>query len=97
MPTGRLISSRVNRGYLVNPPRIQPASRATRHSSDEMRIGVARSAKGDKVLLRIIAGVTAKLLVVNFQVRHRAARLTTPAVAAQDLLTQSFIRNLIEP
>jgi hypothetical protein len=62
-----------------------------------MCISVAGNAKGNKVLLRIIAGVAAKLPVVNFQVRHRAARLTTPAVAAQHLSTPSFIRNLIEP
>jgi hypothetical protein len=54
--------------------------------------GVARSAHCYKVLLGIIAGVTAKLFVVDFQVRHGAARLTPPAVATQDLLAQTFVR-----
>jgi hypothetical protein len=31
--------------------------------------------------------MAAKLMVVNFQVRHRAARLTPPAIATQDVLT----------
>lgn len=97
MPPRGLIYSRVNRGYLMNPPGIQPVSWATRHSSSEMRISVARSAKGNKVLLGIIAGVTTKLFVMDLQVRHRAARLTTPAVAAQDLLPKTLVRHRIEP
>ena len=97
MLTGGLISSRVNRGYLVNPPGIQSVSRATRHSSAEMCISVARNAKGNKVLLRIIAGVAAKLFVMDLQVRHRAARLTPPAVTTQDLLPESLVRRRVQP
>jgi hypothetical protein len=33
----------------------------------------------------------AKLLAMDFQVRHRAARLTTPAIAAQDLLPKTLV------
>jgi hypothetical protein len=51
-----------------------------------MRSGVALSAKGDEVLLGIVAGLTAKLLVMNFQVRHCSARLTSPAITTQDAL-----------
>ena len=47
---------------------------------------VARSAKRNEVLLGVIAGLAAKFLVVDFQVRHRAAQLTPPAVAPQNLL-----------
>jgi hypothetical protein len=48
--------------------------------------GMASSAHGDQVLFAIIAGVAAKLFVVDLQVRHRAARLTPPGIATQDLL-----------
>jgi hypothetical protein len=51
-----------------------------------MCTGVARRAKCNKVLVGIIAGLAAKLFVVNLQVRHRAARLTPPAIATQNLL-----------
>jgi hypothetical protein len=47
---------------------------------------VARSAERNQVLFGIVAGATAKLLVMDLQVRHRAAQLTSPAVATQDLL-----------
>ena len=43
-------------------------------------------AKCNQVFFRVIAGLAAKFLVVNFQVYHRAARLTTPTVASQDML-----------
>jgi hypothetical protein len=48
--------------------------------------------KSDQVLLGVVARVAAKLFVVNIQVRHRATRLTPPAVAVQNLLPQSFVR-----
>jgi hypothetical protein len=51
-----------------------------------MCIGVASSAHRYQVLLGIVAGVTSKLFVVDLQVRHRAARLTPPAIATQNLL-----------
>ncbi|MFZ1049954.1 MAG: hypothetical protein WBP65_04170 [Candidatus Sulfotelmatobacter sp.] len=50
-----------------------------------MRTGLAGSAGCNKGLLGIIAGVTPKLFVVNFQVRHRPARLARPAISLQDL------------
>jgi hypothetical protein len=50
-----------------------------------------QGAQRDQVLFGIVAGMAAKLFVVDFQVRHRAARLTPPAVATQDLLPQSFV------
>ena len=58
---------------------------------------VAVAAQRDQVLFGIIAGVAAKLFVVNFQVRHRAARLTPPAIATQNLLPQSLVRHRIQP
>jgi len=35
--------------------------------------------------------MAAKLFVVDFQIRQRAARLTSPAIATQDLLAQSLV------
>jgi hypothetical protein len=48
-------------------------------------------AEGDQVLFGVVARVAAKLLVVDFQVRHRAAQLTPPAIATQDLLPKALI------
>ena len=41
--------------------------------------------------------MTAELLVVHLKVRHCAAGLTPPAVATQDLLAQTFVRQGIQP
>ena len=62
-----------------------------------MRLTVACCTQRDQVQLRIFAGLAAKLLMVDFQVRHRAAGLTPPAVATQDLLAQAFVRHGIQP
>jgi hypothetical protein len=51
-------------------------------SSILMQAGMTNSTEGDQVLLRIIAGLAAKLLVVNLKIRHGAARLAPPAVTA---------------
>jgi hypothetical protein len=48
--------------------------------------GVASSAHRDQILLGVMAGMAAKLFVVDLQVRHRSARLTPPAIAPQNLL-----------
>jgi hypothetical protein len=53
--------------------------------------------ESDQVFLGILAGVAAKLFVVDFQVRHRAALLTPPPVATEDLLPQSFVGLGVEP
>src|ERR1019366_5208881 len=44
----------------------------------------------------IVAGVVTKLFVMDFQVRHRATRLTSPAIATQHLLPQTLVRNRIQ-
>jgi hypothetical protein len=62
-----------------------------------VRNGVTSSANRDQVFFGIIAGVAAKLFVVDLQVRHRAARLTPPGIATQDLLPQTFVRHRIQP
>jgi hypothetical protein len=57
---------------------------------------MATDAQANQVLLRIGTSVAAKFLVVNFQIRHRAARLTPPAIATQNLLPESLICRSIE-
>jgi hypothetical protein len=47
---------------------------------------MATDAEGNEVLVRVAPAMTAKLFVVNFEVRHRTAELTTPIVTTQDLL-----------
>jgi hypothetical protein len=56
-----------------------------------MQVGMAKGAERDQVLFRITAGVAAKLFVVNFQIRHCAARLAPPAIPTQDLLPERFV------
>ena len=38
-----------------------------------------------------------ELPVVDLKIRHRATGLTPPAVATQDLLAQTFVRQGIQP
>jgi hypothetical protein len=52
---------------------------------------VAYRAERDQIQLGIIAGAAAELLVVNFQIRHRAARLTAPTITTQYLLAELLI------
>ncbi len=57
---------------------------------------MARGAKRDQVLFGVVAGVTPKLFVMDFKVRHGAAELTPPAVAMQNLLAQTFVRQGVQ-
>lgn len=56
-----------------------------------MYVGMTFRTERDQVLLRVIAGVAAKLFVMNFQIRHRAERLTPPAIPLQNLLSQPLV------
>jgi len=51
-----------------------------------MHFGMACSAERDQVFFLIIAGTTAKLLVVDFKVGYRSARLASPGISAQYLV-----------
>jgi hypothetical protein len=62
-----------------------------------MDAGMAVRAERDQVLFGVVAGMAAKLFVVNFKVGHRATRLTPPAIATQHLLSQTLVRNRIQP
>jgi hypothetical protein len=48
--------------------------------STVMHCGVASIAQSDQVLLRIMAGLAAKLVVMDFKVGDRPARLASPVV-----------------
>ena len=45
----------------------------------------------DEIQFRIFPAVAAKLLVVDFQIRHRATGLTPPAIATKNLPPKSFV------
>jgi hypothetical protein len=62
-----------------------------------MQFGVACCAERDQVLLGVFPRVAAEFPVVHLQVRHRAAGLTPPGIATQDLLPQPLVRRRIQP
>jgi hypothetical protein len=54
--------------------------------------GVAFAAQRDQVLLGIVAGMAAKLLVVNLKIGHRAARLASPTVPEEHLVAKLVVQ-----
>jgi hypothetical protein len=58
---------------------------------------MTRGAEGDQVFFGVVAGVAAKLFVMDFQVRHRSARLASPAIATQHLLPKTLVGIGIQP
>jgi len=62
-----------------------------------MNRAVASIAQRDQILFCIVARLAAKLFVVNFQVRNRAAQLTPPALATRHLLPQPLVRHCVQP
>jgi hypothetical protein len=52
-----------------------------------MKACMAPRTERNQILFGVLAGVTAEFFVVNLQIRHRAAGLTAPAIATQDLLS----------
>jgi hypothetical protein len=62
-----------------------------------MHHGMASRAQRDQVFLRVVATLAAKFLVVNLKVRPGSARLTSPTVAAQHVLSESFVQLEIKP
>lgn len=59
--------------------------------SHAMQGSMTGVAERNQVLFRVISGATAKLLVVDLQIRHRTACLTAPQVPAQHLLPKVAI------
>jgi hypothetical protein len=62
-----------------------------------MDASMALCAERNQVLFCVVAGVAAKFLVMDFQVRHDATRLTSPAIPAQDFLPQALVQYRIQP
>jgi len=58
---------------------------------------VARRAKRNQVFFGIVAGLTAKLLVMNFKIRHGAAGLASPAIPAEYFVAEFFVWLGIKP
>ena len=63
----------------------------------DVRLPMAGVAKGDQVQLRVGPAVTAKLLMMDFQIRHRAAGLAAPGVASKHLLAKVLVGFGFEP
>jgi hypothetical protein len=53
-------------------------------------------AESNQVRLDVRASLTAELLMVYLQIRHRSAELTPPTVTTQDLLAQKFVFRKIQ-
>jgi hypothetical protein len=62
-----------------------------------MHLGMARSAKGDQVLLTIVAGAAPEFFVMSFKIRHRATGLASPAISAEHPAMKLFVRLGVEP
>jgi hypothetical protein len=62
-----------------------------------MHCSVTCRTKRNQVLLRIVAGLAAKFFVMNLEIRHRAARLASPAVATEHLVAKLFVRLGLKP
>jgi hypothetical protein len=58
---------------------------------------VTIKAKRDQIAFTIPARVAAELFVVDFEVGHRTAQLTSPAISAQHLLSKILVILLLEP
>ncbi len=56
---------------------------------------MAFSAERDQIFFQIVAQMASEFLVVNLQIRHRAARLASPSIAMQHLLPKTLERNRI--
>jgi len=52
---------------------------------------MASRAQSDEVSVRVFTTLATEFLVVNFQVHHAAAVLTSPTITPQHLLSQSSV------
>lgn len=65
--------------------------------SSVMVFFVTCSTEGSQVLFRIIASLATEKFVVNFQIRHRAARLASPSVSLEHLIPKLLISLRTQP
>src|SRR5205823_14827166 len=54
-------------------------------------------AQSDQVLFRVVAGVAAKFLVMDFKVSHRSTELASPAVPPQHTFSYLLVFAFFEP
>jgi hypothetical protein len=85
-PAGGVLARILFRGFRGGREILRFFSKEHKSSFTLMHAGMACAVKRNQVLLRVVAGVAAELLVVDPKIRHRAAQLTPPAIAMQDLL-----------
>jgi hypothetical protein len=74
-----------------------PYVRAQVIGSAAMRSSVAFRTQRGQVLLGVVTRMAAEFPVVHLEIRHRSTGLAPPAISTQDLLSQPFIRNRIQP
>ena len=62
-----------------------------------VNLSMAFRAESDQIVLGIMPSLAAKLFVVNFEIRHRATRLASPAITAEDFVPKLFVPFGIQP
>lgn len=60
-----------------------------------MCTAVTAEAEGNEVLLGVGTGLTTEFNMMDLEVRHRAAPLTSPAITTQHQLPQALVRDLV--
>lgn len=86
-----------DRTVLEEINRIVTDQLSRQEAAREVPRSMAIDAQRNQVFFQVGAGLAAKLFVMNFQVQHRAARLTSPAVTTKDKLPQLLVRHRIQP
>jgi hypothetical protein len=58
--------------------------------------GMACCAEGEEISLGIRPGLATELHVVDFKIQHRAARLASPAIPAEDLASKLVVQFAVQ-
>ena len=80
-----------------NPDKIDASFGLALDSSILVLAVMARSAKSNQVLLGIFSTVTAKILMVNFEIGHCTTELASPTITAKNLVPQMLVQLAIKP
>jgi len=56
---------------------------------------VACSAERNQIVFNVVAGLAAKLFVMNLKIRHRSTELAPPAVPAQHLIAKLIVEHRV--
>ena len=62
-----------------------------------MNLRVAASAQRNEIVFRVLAGLAAKLLVMDLKIPHRTTRLAAPTITRQNMLPQLAACLLVKP